>query len=232
MSERSITAEPPVAGAPTADVMTGPSWRRYALSLGFLAPALFFLAIWIVFPTIYTFYRSFFDADGDEFVFFDNYEALFTSDILLTAIKNNAIWVLVVPALITVIGLVFAVLTERIGWAVAFKTAVFMPMAISAFAAGITWRIVYIKEPDQGALNAAISSVKGVFSDAGVLSQARPSTDDVTGTPERGMTLNRPLRPGGVAALGLTAIRTPEIPEEAKQAVQPEALQGGITGVV
>ena len=231
MSERSITAEPPIAGAPPAG-QTGPSWRRYALSLGFLAPALFFLSIWIVIPTVYTFYRSFFDADGDEFVWFENYEQLFTSDILLTAIKNNAIWVLVVPALITAIGLVFAVLTERIGWAVAFKTAVFMPMAISAFAAGITWRIVYIKEPDQGALNAAVSSVKGVFSDAGVLSQARPSTDDLTGTPERGLTLNRPLRPGGVAALGLTAIRTPEIPEDAKQAVQPEALQGGITGVV
>ena len=56
---------------------------------------------------------------------------MFTSDMLVTAIKNNAIWVLVVPALVTAIGLVFAVLTERVSWSVAFKTAVFMPMAIS-----------------------------------------------------------------------------------------------------
>ena len=41
---------------------------------------------------------------GDEFVWFDNYEQIFTSDVLFTAVKNNAIWVLVVPALVTAIG--------------------------------------------------------------------------------------------------------------------------------
>ena len=35
-----------------------------------------------------------------------------------------------------------------------------------------------------------------------------------------------------MALLGLTAIRVPEIPDDAVQAVKPEALQGGITGVV
>ena len=49
----------------------------------------------------------------------------------MTAIKNNAIWVAVVPALVTAIGLIFAVLIERVRWSVAFKTVVFMPMAIS-----------------------------------------------------------------------------------------------------
>ena len=52
------------------------------------------------------------------------------------------------------IGLVFAVLTERVRWAVAFKTAVFMPMAISLFAAGVIWRIMDQQEPNRGALNA------------------------------------------------------------------------------
>ena len=35
-----------------------------------------------------------------------------------------------------------------------------------------------------------------------------------------------------MAKLGLTAIRVPEIPEDAMQAVKPEPLQGGINGVV
>ena len=105
------------------------------------------------------FVRSFYDRSGDSFVGFDNYVTLFTTDVLLTAIKNNAIWVLVVPALVTAIGLVFAVLTERIRWSVAFKTAVFMPMAISLFAAGVIWRIMYEQDPDQGAVNAAIAVV-------------------------------------------------------------------------
>lgn len=130
--------------------MESGGWRRHALAAGFLAPAAIFLGVWIVYPTLTTIWRSFFDESGDEFVGLQNYQTLFTSDVILTAIKNNAIWVLVVPALVTSVGLVFAVLTERIRWSVAFKTAVFMPMAISAFAAGITWRIVYLQEPDRG----------------------------------------------------------------------------------
>ena len=111
--------------------MSPAAGASYALAAGFLAPAFFLLGVWVVYPAIRTIVRSFFGRAGDDFVGFDNYQTLFTSDILLTAIKNNAIWVAVVPALVTAIGLVFAVLTERICWSVAFKTAVFMPMAIS-----------------------------------------------------------------------------------------------------
>ena len=227
----SITAEPPPVAAAPPSAQPG-AWRKHALAAGFLAPAAFFLLVWIVYPTIKTIYRSFFDADGDRFVGVDNYEALFTSDILVTAIKNNALWVLVVPALVTAIGLVFAVLTERVGWAVAFKTAVFMPMAISAFAAGITWRIVYIQEPDKGVLNAGIDTARSVVRETGVLSRARPSTEDLEGTPRGGLTLAETVRPGDVAVLGLTGIRSADVPEDAQQAVRPEALSGGITGVV
>ena len=127
------TAAPPPIPAPSAGEPG--RWRKHALAAGFLAPAVFFLGIWIVYPTIRTIIRSFFD-ESDAFVGIDNYKELFTSDLLVTAIKNNAIWVGVVPALVTTIGLVFAVLMERIRFSVAFKTAVFMPMAISAFAAG------------------------------------------------------------------------------------------------
>src|SRR5918995_3913277 len=230
MSGATITAEPPAKGAPPSGQPA--LWRKYAVAVGFVAPTLFFLAVWIVYPTIRTIIRSFFDRAGDEFVWFENYERIFTSDVLLTAVKNNFIWLAVVPMLVTVLGLIFAVLTERIGWSVAFKTAVFMPMAISAFAAGITWRIVYEKDPDQGALNAGISVVKDAFSPAGVLTDAAPSTEDLSGTPQGGLELAEPIGPGDVAALGLTRISTDEIPEGAEQAVLPQSAQGGITGVV
>ena len=175
---------------------------------------------------------SVFDREGDTFVWFDNYKEIFTTDLLVTAIENNAIWVGVVPALVTAIGLIFAVLTERISLSVAFKTVVFMPMAISAFAAGVTWRIMYQQDPEQGAINAGVAAVKDVFSPAGVLSEAAPSTDDLTGTPQGGLTLQAPVAPGDVVALGLTRIRAAEVPEGAEPAVLPEPLQGGITGVV
>jgi alpha-glucoside transport system permease protein len=230
VSGSSITAEPPAQKAPEA--AEPGRWRKYAIAAGFLAPAVFFLGIWVVYPTVRTIIRSFFDRPGDDFVGFQNYETLFSSDVLLTAVKNNAIWLGVVPALVTSIGLVFAVLIERIRFSLAFKTAIFMPMAISAFAAGITWRIVYEQDPSQGALNAAIGAVEGVFNPAGVLSQARPSTEDLSGTPGGGLTLADAVEPGSVVSLGLTGIRSAEVPESAVQAVRPEPLQGGISGVV
>ena len=35
---------------------------------------------------------------------------------MLVAVRNNAIWVAIVPAVVTSLGLIFAVLTERIRW--------------------------------------------------------------------------------------------------------------------
>lgn len=231
MSGASISAEPPVREAPPS-AQSG-RWRRYGVTAVFLAPAAAFLIVWIIYPAIYTIVRSFFGREGfGEFVGIDNYETLFTSDNLVTAIRNNAIWVAVVPAAVTAIGLMFAVLTERISWSVAFKTVVFMPMAVSAFAAGVTWRIMYQQEPDRGAVNAAIGAVDGIFNPAGVLSQAAPSTDDLTTTQGGAIELKTPIGPGDMAVLGLTRIRSTEVPETAKQAVQPQPRPGGITGVV
>ena len=136
------------------------------------------------------------------------------------------------PAFVTAIGLIFAVLTERIRWSVAFKTAVFMPMAISAFAAAVIWRVMDQKDPDIGAVNASIRVIHDYVSPAGVLSSAKPSTDDLTGTPAGGLTLEQAVSPGDVALLGLTGVSASEIPPDAVQAVKPEPLQGGINGVV
>ena len=206
-------------------------WRRNALAFAFLAPALLFLGIWIVYPTIRTIIRSFFSDSGNQFVWFDNYQQLFTTPVLRTAIENNAIWVAVVPALVTAIGLIFAVLTERVSWSLAFKTAIFMPMAVSAFAAGVTWRIVDIKDPDQGALNAGIRVVKDAVSPPGVLSEASPSTPSLT-PKAGGIVLKTPLRPGQVTRLGLTGIPPDGVPSGAVQAVSPQPKPGAIEGVV
>ena len=225
-----ITAEPPPAAAPPPSPPG--AWRKHAITAGFLAPAAVFLGLWIVYPAIRTVIRSFYDRTGDKFVWFDNYQRLFTDDTLFTAIRNSMIWIFVVPLAVTAIGLVFAVLTERVRWSVAFKAAVFMPMAISAFAAGVLWRIMYIQEPERGTVNAGIAAVKDVFTAPGVLTEAQGSTDTVSGSTEQGFELDEAVAPGDVPQLGLTGIPQPEIPGDAEQAVVPEPLQGGITGVV
>ena len=225
-----------VVGLPTGEAPPAPPrasvWRRALLPLSFLGPALVLLFVWVVYPMVSTMYRSFFNDRGTEFVGFDNYQLIFTEERLQTALKNNALWVLIVPAAVTAVGLVFAVLTERVVWSTAFKISVFMPLAISLFAVGVIWRIMYQQDPDRGAINAGLAAIKGEFTSEGVLSQASPSTDDLEGSISKGFQLTEAVQPGDVAKLGLTAIRVPEIPPDATEAKVPEPLQGGITGVV
>jgi alpha-glucoside transport system permease protein len=229
--------EPPVAAAPPSG--RPGVLRRNAVALGFLLPAAFVLTVMVIYPTIYTIIRSFYGKDAHEgflpsgqFAGFDNYKSLFTTNILVTAIKNSAIWIAVAPALITAIGLVFAVLTERIRWAVAFKTIVFMPMAISLFATGVIWHVMYIKDPGQGAINAAVGAAKSWWSPPGALSDAAASTSALTGSPQTGYVLHKSISAGGVAVLGLTAIPPTDVSSSATQAVVPAPKPGAITGVV
>jgi alpha-glucoside transport system permease protein len=231
VSEATTAAGAPHGASPPPNGGAG-LWSRYGVAAVFLLPALVLLAVWIVYPTISTIYRSFFDRSGDEFVGVDNYQTLFSDDTLLTAIKNNFLWILVVPALVTAVGLVFAVLLERVRFSTAFKVAVFMPMAISLFAAGVIWRLMYEKDPDQGTINAGVAVVRDAVAPSGVLERALPSTEALEGSAESGLVLQTPLAPGGVARLGLTGIREADVPADAEQAAVPEALSGGITGVV
>jgi alpha-glucoside transport system permease protein len=207
-------------------------WKARLVPAAFLAPAIFFLAVWIVYPTIHTIIRSFFDRDGGTFVGFDNYTTIFTTDTLRTALENNALWVAVVPALVTAIGLIFAVLTERIRWGTAFKTAVFMPMAISLFAAGVIWHLVDERNPAVGTLNASIKVVHDAISPGGILTDAQGSTPTLTGSTGKGFTLSTPVEPGETALLGLTAIPVDELPAGTPDAVAPASQPGTIGGVV
>jgi alpha-glucoside transport system permease protein len=206
---------------------------RFFTSALFLAPAITLVVVWMVYPAVYTIIRSFFGERGflGTWVGFANYHHLFSTPSLRTAIKNNAIWVAVVPAVVTAFGLLFAVLTERVRWAVAFKTVIFLPMAISAFATGVTWRIMYQQDPGLGAINALSRSVDGVIHPAGVLSDAAPSTPTLQ-TAKGAIVLKTPLKPGGVALLGLTAIPPDAVPKSAVQAIDPKPRSGDIAGVV
>jgi alpha-glucoside transport system permease protein len=230
VSSSTVTAEPPVTGAPPGGA--GRRWRGYLVTLSFLAPAFVLLGVWIVYPALRTAGRSFFDREGSKFVWFDNYESIFSTPTITTAIKNNAIWVGVVPALVTAIGLVFAVLTERIAWRLAFRTAVFMPMAVSLFAAGVIWRIMDQKEPDRGTLNATIQVFHDAVDPPGHLRDAFPSSESITGTPKNGYVLQKAVRPGDTALVGLTGIPPEQVPTDAEPAAAPRTESGSITGVV
>src|SRR4051812_17262575 len=225
-------AIPEAAPTPSAGQPAEGKWGNRLVVLAFLLPAAILLSIWLVYPTISTIIRSFFDRGGHNFVGLDNYKTLFTTETLKTAIKNNAIWLAVVPAFVTAVGLIYAVLTERIRWSTAFKTVVFMPMAISLFAAGVIWRLMLNEDPQLGTVNAVEKVIHDAFTTPGVLETANGSTPTLVGNAKSGFKLKNPVQPGQTAALGLTAIPPAQVPKGARQALPPKPTQGAITGVV
>src|SRR5262245_32617381 len=143
--------------------------RSLLLPLSFLGPALLLLTVWVIYPALKTIQRSFWSELPDShFVWFQNYDRMFSDHIIRTAIRNNIIWIAVAPLSVTLIGLVLAVLIERIWWQSALKVVLFMPLAISLFAVGVIWRIMYLQEPDKGVINASLNVVHNTFRQPGV----------------------------------------------------------------
>ncbi|WP_068304823.1 carbohydrate ABC transporter permease [Pararhodobacter sp. CCB-MM2] len=120
----------------------------------FLLPAMLALGLYLVYPVIGSFIRSLYNRSGTEFIGLDNYSRLARSEDFRTAFLNNFLWVLVVPAASTFLGLVVAQLTDRLRWGSVAKSLIFMPMAISFVGASLIWKFVYTQDPDIGLLNA------------------------------------------------------------------------------
>src|SRR5215207_866466 len=126
-----------------------------------LAPALVFMGVFLVYPAISTLLRSFFNRANTEFVGIANYEWFFTATDTLVALRNNALWAVLLPLLVVGIGLAVAVLVDRVRYEGAVKSVVFLPMAISWVAAGVIWRLMYDVNPNVGTLNAGITAAGG-----------------------------------------------------------------------
>lgn len=135
----------------------------------FALPALLFLLIWLVYPTLWTIHASFYTGIGFDltrFIGFDNYTRLFTADPYFfnnssfpptgTAV-NNVVWLFVFTTLVIALGILIAVLAEKVRYEAAVKAVIFLPYAISATAAGIIWLFMY--DPNIGLINAVLGAV-------------------------------------------------------------------------
>ncbi len=143
-------------------------WHDKLLPWVFVSPAVLFLGFYIVYPTISTILDSFFvytlSTGGWAGFTFDNYSKLFTDPKLLTALRNNAFWLLTVPVFSVSLGLILAVMMDRIPWEKQAKALIFMPMAISFVGASVIWRFVYFYSTygeQIGLLNAIVTFFGG-----------------------------------------------------------------------
>ncbi|ARF55558.1 carbohydrate ABC transporter permease [Streptomyces gilvosporeus] len=207
--------------------------RRWVAAV-FLLPALVLLGALVVYPIAFSVYRSLFDASGNGFVGLGNYGAMFSDDTIRTALKNNVIWVVVAPAVSTALGLIFAVLTERVRWGTAFKLVVFMPMAISMLAAGIIFRLVYDQDPQRGVANAVWVGVHDTFAEPAPFPGATPRPNaDLRPSGGGSFTTRSAVRARAAASanLPLVAVRQDDV-RDAERAAVARPRPGKITGTV
>lgn len=129
----------------------------------FLLPALIALGLYLAYPVFATAWLSL-NRDGT-FVGTENYQRMLAEGKFWESMRNNMLWLIVVPALATAFGLLVAQLTDRIWWGNIAKSLIFMPMAISFVGASVIWKLIYDTRPadqDQiGLLNAVWMTFDG-----------------------------------------------------------------------
>jgi alpha-glucoside transport system permease protein len=140
-------------------------WRPRVRPWLWLLPAFFILGVFLLYPAVYTIYLSFFNTSGKKFVNVQNYIYFFTTQGTLTSLRNNAYWLVLLTFFTTGLGLIFAVLFDRVKYESFVKGLIFMPTAISFTAASIIWKLMYqfqpISVPQTGLLNEIIVSLGG-----------------------------------------------------------------------
>jgi alpha-glucoside transport system permease protein len=132
-----------------------------------LLPALLLLGLFLVYPTIATAVRSLQDKNvaTPQFIGLANYQYFFGTGDTLIALRNNVIWLVLLTALVVGLGVLSAVLFDRVRYEPVAKSLLFLPLAISFVGAGVIWKFMYdyqVGGSEQiGTLNGAITAVGG-----------------------------------------------------------------------
>ena len=113
----------------------------------------------------YSFFKGNFLDPTVEFFGLGHYDRLLTGDRQFLRINkwppsgaliNTIVWIIFLPTLTVIFGLVIAVLADGKKYETFIKSIIFVPMAISATAASVIFRFVYNNDPETGALNALL----------------------------------------------------------------------------
>ncbi len=137
--------------------------RQRVLPWIYVGPSMLLLGGYLVIPAIRTFYLSFFNGNSSEFVGLKNYLFALTAPDMLITFRNNVLWLVLVTGLSVGLGLVIAVLIDRVKYEPLAKSLIFLPMAISFVGASVIWRFIYAYRPlgseQIGLLNAIVVSL-------------------------------------------------------------------------
>ncbi|GAA5012294.1 sugar ABC transporter permease [Kitasatospora paranensis] len=115
-----------------------------------LGPAALLLVVGLVVPLVRTVYLSFSNDDSTRSVGGANYGWALTTDSIHQVLWNTLLWLVIAPLVATGLGLLLALLVDRMRGQAVYKSLLFMPMAISLVGASIIWKFVYdARDPAQ-----------------------------------------------------------------------------------
>lgn len=124
--------------------------RKWADSLGpylYLAPSLIMVAIFLLYPIIFTVRISFTEWDlvssNPKFVGFLQYRTLFKSAIFWSSLRNTLIWTASIILVAVPLSLFFAIGIEPAVGKETFKVFFFLPRVIAPAAIGVIWKLIY-----------------------------------------------------------------------------------------
>jgi alpha-glucoside transport system permease protein len=131
-----------------AELLPG-AWEDRVKPYLYILPALAAIVLYLVYPAVLTVINSFKDNFSRNWVGFKNYSDLWHDQDFRQTLLNTLLWIIIVPAITVILGLLVAVLADRLnprGEKTA-KTVIFLPMAISMIGAATIWRFVYDAAP-------------------------------------------------------------------------------------
>jgi alpha-glucoside transport system permease protein len=147
-----------------AELLPG-RWEDRIKPYLYILPAFGAIALYLIYPAVLTVINSFKDNFSRNWVGLHNYRLLFQSHEFRQTLFNTLLWIIIVPAVTVVIGLLVAVLADRLSpnGEKAAKTVIFLPMAISLIGAATIWRFVYDYEPNGQTQIGLLNALAGVF---------------------------------------------------------------------
>jgi len=129
----------------------------------YISPAVFLLFFFLVYPSIKTIYISFFNYNSEKFIGLKNYFYCFTNETMLISFRNNALWIAFFVPLTVFLGLIIAILLDKVKYESIVKSLIFMPMAISFVGAGVIWKFVYAYRPISAAQTGILNAIRSFF---------------------------------------------------------------------
>jgi len=145
--------------------------RTKLMAFGFIAPVVFYILVFFVYPILRTGqlslqdynFQSFFTGEAD-FVGFANYQAIFTDPSLGTVVLNTVLFTVLSLVFQFAAGLGLAVFfTRKFPLSTIFRSLILIPWLLPVIVSATTWRWMLFK--DTGIINALFGTDIGWLSD-------------------------------------------------------------------